>query len=116
MSALPHEPSPQADSDPYQLESDPYQLEYAEGPQTLAELRAALEVINPDVLTAFNARLDSARFGAEQAEVIAKARRTVAFQKRAEVEAAAALAADEAAGEPPVEDLWSHLDVRDSAS
>ncbi|MGW3417240.1 hypothetical protein [Streptomyces phaeochromogenes] len=115
MSALPHEPSPQADSDPYQFE-DPYQSEFAEGPQTLAELRAALEVMNPEVLTAFNARLDSARFGAEQAEVIAKARRAVAFSKRAEVEAAAAAAAEEAAGDPPAEDLWSHLDVRDSAS
>lgn len=109
MSALPHEPSPQADS-------DPYRLEHAEGPQTLAELRAALAVISPEVVTAFNARLDSATFGEEQAEVIAKARRTVAFSNRAEVAAEVAAPMDGTAGALPVEDLWAHLDVRDSAS
>ncbi|MGI3200365.1 hypothetical protein ACRJ4W_21390 [Streptomyces sp. GLT-R25] len=40
----------------------------------------------------------------------------MAFSKRAEVEAAAAAAAEEAAAEPQAEDLWAHLDVRDSAS
>ena len=109
MSALPHEPSPQASS-------DPHQLEHADGPQTLAELRDALEVISPEALTAFNARLDSATFGFEQAEVIAKARRTVAFSNRTEVAADATASMDGTAGAQPVEDLWAHLDVRDSAS
>ncbi|WP_151480548.1 hypothetical protein [Streptomyces albicerus] len=108
MSALPHEPSPQASS-------DPHLLEHAEGPQTLAELRAALAVISPEALTAFNARLDSATFGEDLTEVIAKARRTVAFSNRAEVAADEAASMDETAGAQPVEDLWAHLDVRDSA-
>ncbi|MFG2028559.1 hypothetical protein [Streptomyces sp. NPDC048825] len=109
MSALPHEPSPQADS-------DPQRLEHAEGPQTLGELRAALAVISPEVLTAFNARLDAATFGEEHAEVIAKARRTVAFSNRAEVTASVADPIDETAAAQPAEDLWAHLDVRDSTN
>ena len=108
MSALPHEPSPQADS-------DPQRLEHAEGPQTLGELRAALAVISPGVLTAFNARLDAATFGEEHAEVIAKARRTVAFSNRAEVTASVADPIDETAEAQPAEDPWAHLDVRDSS-
>ncbi|MFE9644688.1 hypothetical protein ACFYO0_11325 [Streptomyces sp. NPDC006365] len=107
MSVLPHEPSPQADSDPQRLEQ-------AEGPQTLGELRAALAVIGPEVLTAFNARLDAATFGEEHAEVIAKARRTVAFSNRAEVTAPVADPIDETSAAQPAKDLWAHLDVRDS--
>ena len=108
MSALPHEPSPQGDSDPYRLEQ-------AEGPRTLAELRAALEAIRPELLTAFNDRLDSAPFGVEHDEVIAKARRTVAFSNNAEVTAVVADPTDETAETQQAEDLWAHLDVRDSA-
>lgn len=108
MSAPPHEPVPQA-------ELDPQRLEHAEGPQTLGELRAALAVISPEVLTAFNARLDAATFGEEHAEVIAKAHRTVAFSNRAEVTAHVADPIDETAAAQPTEDLWAHLDVRDSA-
>ncbi|MGI5192399.1 hypothetical protein ACQEVY_01875 [Streptomyces sp. CA-288835] len=107
MSALPHEPSPQADS-------DPQRLEHAEGPQTLGELRAALAVISPGVLTAFNARLDAATFGEEHAEVIAKARRTVAFSNRTEVTPLAD-PIDETPAAQPAEDPWAHLDVRDSS-
>ncbi|MEV0220958.1 hypothetical protein [Streptomyces sp. NPDC050704] len=109
MSAQPHEPTPQTDSD-----SD--WPEHADGPQTLAELRAALAVISPDALTAFNARLDTATFGEDQAEIIAKARRTVAFANRAEAESSVASSPDETAGAQSAEDLWAHLDVRDSAS
>ncbi|MEU9187319.1 hypothetical protein AB0D14_22810 [Streptomyces sp. NPDC048484] len=109
MSALPHEPSPETSS-------DPFAFEFADGPQTLAELRAALEVINPEVLTAFNARLDAATFGWDHDEVIAKARRAVAFSKRAQAAAAEAAAQEEAAGAQQVDDPWAHLDVRDSSS
>ncbi|WP_189322769.1 hypothetical protein [Streptomyces flaveus] len=113
MSALPHEPGPQA--------ADPHRLEHAEGPQTLAELRTALAVISPEVLTAFNARLDAATFGEEHAEVIAKARRTVAFSNRAEVSAPEVASTDGTGGAGgtdgarPTEDPWAHLDVRDNA-
>ncbi|WP_221356311.1 hypothetical protein [Streptomyces beigongshangae] len=106
MSALPHEPSTEASS-------DPYAFEFADGPQTLAELRAALAEINPEVLTAFDARLDAATFGWDHDEVIAKARRAVAFSKRARA-AAEAAAREEAAGAQRVDDPWAHLDVRDS--
>ncbi|MFE9680377.1 hypothetical protein ACFYXC_21805 [Streptomyces sp. NPDC002701] len=110
MSALPHEPSPETSSD-YAFE-----FEFADGPQTLAELRAALEAISPELLTAFVARLDAATFGWDHDEVIAKARRTVAFKKRAREAAAEAAAQDEAAGAQQVDDPWAHLDVRDSTS
>ncbi|MFC8194514.1 hypothetical protein ACFUTV_03880 [Streptomyces sp. NPDC057298] len=109
MSALPHEPSPETSSDPYGFES-------VEGPQTLAELRAALETISPEVVTAFNARLDAATFGADHVEVIAKARRAVAFQERARAAAAEAAAQEAAAGAQAVDDPWAALDVRDSSS
>ncbi|MFI1413260.1 hypothetical protein ACH4Y0_25570 [Streptomyces sp. NPDC020707] len=107
MSALPHEPSSEASS-------DPYEFEFAQGPQTLAELRTALAEISPELLTAFNARLDAATFGWDHDEVIAKARRTVAFKKRAAEAAAEAAAQEEAAGAQRVDDPWAHLDVRDS--
>ncbi|MEU5959229.1 hypothetical protein [Streptomyces sp. NPDC047525] len=109
MSALPHEPSPR------QAYADPHRLEAHEGPQTLAELRAALAVIDPVALTAFNARLDDARFGREQAEVLAEARRTVAHT-RPEVLTAIAASLDGSAETRPVAELWAHLDGRGSSA
>lgn len=109
MSALPHENSPRAYADAHRLEAH-------EGPQTLAELRAALAVISPTTLAAFNAELDAARFGAAQAEVISRYRRTVAFATRPEVAAAVAASLDGTADARPVDELWRHLDGRDSAA
>ncbi|MER6162709.1 hypothetical protein ABT147_45775 [Streptomyces sp. NPDC001868] len=106
MSALPHEPGPR----PY---ADPHRLEAHEGPQTPAELRAALAVISPTALVAFNAEFDAARFGAPQAEVVAKYRRTVAFATRPEVTAAIATSLDGTADARPVAELWAHLDRED---
>ncbi|KAA0934661.1 MULTISPECIES: hypothetical protein [Streptomyces] len=107
MSAPPPEPSSET-------LSDPYAFEFADGPQTLAELRTALSAIGPEMLAAFDARLDAATFGWDHDEVIAKARRAVAFKKRAREAAAEAAAQEEAAGAQQVDDPWAHLDVRDS--
>lgn len=109
MSALPHEHSPAEYADAHRLEAH-------EGPQTLAELRAALAVISPTTLAAFNAELDAARFGTAQDEVISRYRRTVAFATRPEVAAAVAASLDGTADTRPVEELWRHLDGRGSAA
>ncbi|WP_086800301.1 hypothetical protein [Streptomyces caniscabiei] len=106
MSALPHEPGPR----PY---ADPHRLEAHEGPQTPAELRAALAMISPTALVAFNAEFDAARFGAPQAEVVAKYRRTVAFATRPEVTAAITASLDGTADARPVAELWDHLNRLD---
>lgn len=109
MSALPHERST-ADYDPYRLEAH-------EGPQTPTELRAALAVISPSAVAAFNAEFDAAPFGSEaQAEVVAKYRRTVAFATRPEVTAAISASLDGTAEVRPVEELWTHLDSQGSAA
>ncbi|MEU1121815.1 MULTISPECIES: hypothetical protein [unclassified Streptomyces] len=109
MSALPNEPTPRA------TYADPHRLEADEGPQNLAELRAALAVIDPAALAAFNARYDAATFGRAQAEILAQARRSVAFS-RPEVMAAIRASLDGTAEPRPVEELWAHLDGRDSAA
>ncbi|MFF8279882.1 hypothetical protein ACF05T_27875 [Streptomyces lateritius] len=104
MSALPHETSTQTYANPYRIEPD-------EGPQTLAELRAALAVIDSAELIAFNARLDAARFGREQTAVITQARHLVALRTR-RPEVAEAVRAS-VAGEADlmgVDDLWAELD------
>ncbi|MFF3159458.1 hypothetical protein [Streptomyces sp. NPDC057910] len=109
MSALPHETPPRAYASPYRVEAH-------EGPQTLAEMRAALAVADPSgaELVAFNARYDAARFGTEQAAVLSDARRVLALRTRPEVHAAiaASLAGDEAV---PVAELWEYLERRDAA-
>ncbi|MCT9004643.1 hypothetical protein [Streptomyces rhizosphaerihabitans] len=110
MSALPHEPSPRA------AYADPHRLEAHEGPQTLAELRAALAVISPTTLAAFNAELDAARFGAAQDEVISRYRRTVAFATRPEVAAAVRSSLDGTADARPVDELFAYLDGRGTAA
>ncbi|MFF7178252.1 hypothetical protein [Streptomyces sp. NPDC008121] len=103
MSALPHQtPSP--------AYASPYRIEAHEGPQTLAELRAALALIDSAELTAFNARLDAARFGREQTAVITEARHLVALRTRPEVPTAVRASL---AGETDlmhVDDLWAELD------
>ncbi|MEU1132612.1 hypothetical protein ABZ383_22585 [Streptomyces sp. NPDC005900] len=104
MSALPHEPAPQ----PY---ADPHRLEAHEGPQTPSELRAALAVVSPAALVAFNAQFDAAAFSSEaQAEIVAQYRRMVAFT-RPEVTAAIAASLDGTAETRPVEDLWAHIET-----
>ncbi|MFF4290988.1 hypothetical protein ACFY0R_37695 [Streptomyces sp. NPDC001633] len=79
MSALPAEPPPHS----------PYRLEAAEGPQTLADLRAALAADAPADLTAFDARLAAARLD-EIPNVIAEYRHVWALRRP---EVAAAIAA-----------------------
>jgi hypothetical protein len=103
MSALPHHtPAP--------AYASPYRIEAHEGPQTLAELRAALALIDSAELTAFNARLDAARFGADQAAVITEARHLVALRTRPEVPAAVQASLDGATDLMHVDDLWAELD------
>ncbi|MEU9703858.1 hypothetical protein [Streptomyces sp. NPDC047981] len=103
MGALPHKtPTP--------AYASPYRIEAHEGPQTLAELRAALAVINPAELVAFNAKLDAATFGFEQATVITEARHLVALRTRPEVQDAIRASL---AGETDLmstDDLWAELD------
>ncbi|MDL5205360.1 hypothetical protein [Streptomyces sp. ALI-76-A] len=105
MSALPHET-------PARSYADAYRLEAGEGPQTLAELRAALAAIDPVELVAFNARLEAARFGAAQNEVIAEARHLVALRTRPEVAAAIEASLAGASQSRPVNELWEHLDSK----
>ncbi|MEU8528139.1 MULTISPECIES: hypothetical protein [Streptomyces] len=90
--------------------ASPYRIEVHEGPQTLAELRAALAVIDAAELVAFNAKLDAARFGAEHSTVISEARHLVALRTRPEVRAAvrASLAGDVEL--MSAEDLWAEVD------
>ena len=103
MSALPHEtPTP--------AYASPYRIEAHEGPQTLAELRAALAVIDPAELVAFNAKLDAATFGREHAAVITEARHLIALRTRPEVQDAIRASL---AGETDlmnVDDLFAELD------
>ncbi|WP_331719488.1 hypothetical protein [Streptomyces sp. NBC_01174] len=108
MSAQPHQQHP-----PY---ADPYRVMPGDGPQTLAELRAALAIIAPAELVAFNARLDAARFGVDQDQVIAEARHLVALRTRPEV---AAAVADSLAGRTetrPAADLLAFLDEEQGAA
>ncbi|WP_175439171.1 hypothetical protein [Streptomyces vilmorinianum] len=103
MSALPHE-------NPAPAYASPYRIEPHEGPQTLAELRAALAVIDSAELTAFNAKLDAATFGVEQTAVITEARHLVALRTRPEVQDAIRASL---AGESELmtaDDLWAELD------
>ncbi|MEV6654908.1 hypothetical protein [Streptomyces sp. NPDC051219] len=109
MSAQPHE-------SPVAAYADPHRLEAGEGPQTLAELRAALAVIDPTELTAFNARLDAARFGAEQAAIIAEARHLVALRTRTEVQAAITAMITGTTEVAPVADLYAYLEGKGSAA
>ncbi|MFJ8166550.1 hypothetical protein ACIRBY_37300 [Streptomyces sp. NPDC096136] len=108
MSALPHETPPRAYASPYRVEAH-------EGPQTLAALRAELAVVDPAELVAFNARLDTARFGAEQESVISDARRLIALRTRPEVLAAIAASLAGTSETAPVEELFAHLESRGAA-
>ncbi|WP_328643904.1 hypothetical protein [Streptomyces canus] len=108
MSALPHEPAPAAYANPYRLEAH-------EGPQTLAELRAALAVIDPTALVAFNARLESAKFGADQAAVITEYRHLIVLRTRPEVTAAIEDALSGTEPTRPVSELWARLDEQGAA-
>ncbi|WP_438297876.1 hypothetical protein [Streptomyces sp. HUAS TT7] len=110
MSALPHEPAPR----PY---ADPHRVEAHEGPQTLAELRAALAVADPTgtELVKFNAKYDTAVFGSAQAAVLSDARRVLALRTRPEVQAAIAASLAGAERSAPVGDLWAYLERRDAA-
>jgi hypothetical protein len=109
MSGLPHEsilPGTYA---------DPHRLEAHEGPQTLAELRAALALLDPATLTAFDARYDNARFGTAQAAVLTEYRHLIALRTRPEA-AAAIEASLEGTDRPrPVADLWAYLDGKGTA-
>lgn len=103
MSTLPHESPTPGYASPYRIESD-------EGPQTLAELRAALAVIDPAELVAFNARLDAARFGSDQALVITQARHLVALRTRPEVRQAVEASLGAQDDLMSADDLWAELD------
>ncbi|MFI8966537.1 hypothetical protein ACIGO8_31000 [Streptomyces sp. NPDC053493] len=102
MSALPQNSVP--------AYADPYRIEAGEGPQTLAELRAALAVVDPAELVAFNARLDAARFGREHEAVILEARHLVALRTRPEVRDAIRASLAGEADLMTFEDLVAHLD------
>ncbi len=78
MSALPHDPSYQS-----------VRLTPTDGPQTLAELRAALAAVAPADLVAFDARLAAAQLG-EVLAVIGEYRAVLALRTRPEVAAAIA--------------------------
>jgi hypothetical protein len=77
MSALPAEPPPH----------NPYRLAADEGPQTLAELRAALAQVAPADLAAFDARLAATRLD-QVPEVISEYRHVWAIRTRPEITAA----------------------------
>jgi hypothetical protein len=79
MSALPHE----------MPAYDPHRLRVGEGPQTLAQLRAALADIAPADLTRFDAKLAAARLD-EVPAVISEYRHVLALRSRPEVAAAIA--------------------------
>ncbi|MGW1767172.1 hypothetical protein ACWCQL_24275 [Streptomyces sp. NPDC002073] len=108
MSALPHET-------PIRAYANPYRVELTEGPQTLAALRAELAVLDPTELVAFNAKLDAANFGAEQAAVISDARRLIALRTRPEVHAAIAASLAGTSDAAPVENLSAYLESRGAA-
>ncbi|MEU7029089.1 hypothetical protein AB0A60_20680 [Streptomyces sp. NPDC046275] len=111
MSPLPHDIAGSAPG-----YTSPYRLEDHEGPQTLAELRAALADIDPAELTAFDARLGAARFGTGHRSVIAQARQLVAIRTRPEVREAIRASL---AGETELmtlEDLYAELDKGGAAS
>lgn len=80
MSALPHETPPRAYASPYRLEA-------TEGPQSIAELKAAFAVLSPADLAAFSARLDAAQL-AEVPAIITEYRHVWALRSRPEVQAA----------------------------
>jgi hypothetical protein len=86
MSALPHETPPQAYASPYRLQA-------AEGPQSIAELKAALAVLSPPDLAAFSARLDAAQL-AEVPAIITEYRHVWALRTRPEVQTAIQAAVD----------------------
>ncbi|MEV0012727.1 hypothetical protein [Streptomyces sp. NPDC047973] len=107
MSAQPHQQHP-----PY---ADPHRVMPGDGPQTLAELRAALALIDPAELVAFNARLDAARFGVDQEQVIAEARHLVALRTRPEVAAAIADSLGGRTETRPAADLLAYLEEQGAA-
>ncbi|MEV7414562.1 hypothetical protein [Streptomyces sp. NPDC089919] len=82
MSALPHE-------SPTRPWADPYRLGAEEGPQTIAELRAALARISPPDLAAFDARLGAARLD-QVPLVLTEYRHVWALRSRPEVAEAVA--------------------------
>ncbi|MBV9026399.1 MAG: hypothetical protein JO362_21995 [Streptomycetaceae bacterium] len=77
MSALPYEtPAPY----------DPHRLRADEGPQTLAELKAALAAVAPSDLVIFNARLNGARLDDDEVRaLITEYRHLLALRTRPEV-------------------------------
>ncbi|MFC9298506.1 hypothetical protein ACFTWH_27865 [Streptomyces sp. NPDC057011] len=108
MSAMPHET-------PSRAYASPYRVEEWEGPQTLAALRAELAVVDAAELVAFNAKLDAARFGTEQAAVISDARRLIAIRTRPEIQAAIAASLAGTSDAAPVEELYAYLESRGAA-
>ncbi|MFC5724858.1 hypothetical protein ACFP1Z_32390 [Streptomyces gamaensis] len=70
---------------------NPYRLEAGQGPQTLAELRAALAEASPADLTRFDAKLAGARLD-QVPDVIAEYRHVWALRTRPEARAALAAA------------------------
>ncbi|WP_329151218.1 hypothetical protein OG275_38270 (plasmid) [Streptomyces niveus] len=108
MTAMPNE------TQRAQAYANAYRVEEWEGPQSLAEMRAALAVLDPAELAAFNARHDVARFGLEAERVISDARRTLALRTRPEVLAAIAASLAGETTTAPVAELDAYLERRDS--
>ncbi|MER7759775.1 hypothetical protein [Streptomyces sp. NPDC097619] len=104
MSAL----SPGTSAAPY---ADPYRIRAEEGPQTLADLRAALALVSPLDLAAFEARLHGARLGAVPA-VLTEYRHVLALRSSPEVAAAIADALDGTEKTMGMDDFFGMLDAR----
>ncbi|MFC5722771.1 hypothetical protein ACFP1Z_21615 [Streptomyces gamaensis] len=88
----------------------PYRVEADEGPQTIAELKAALAPW-PEQLMAFTARLDTAPFG-QLRDLIAEYRMVWLSLVHPVVRAAAAASADGTATTYSSEDVWAEYDPK----
>ncbi|MCB5165754.1 hypothetical protein LG634_13020 [Streptomyces bambusae] len=103
MSAQPPGTPPRPYADPYRIQDD-------EGPQTIAELRAALARVSPLDLAVFNARLDSARLGAVPA-VLTEYRHVLALRTSPEVATAIGDALDGHEKTMGMDDFFASLDA-----
>ncbi|MGW1765421.1 hypothetical protein ACWCQL_15285 [Streptomyces sp. NPDC002073] len=95
--------------------ADPYRIQADEGPQTIAELRAALARVSPLDLAVFNARLDAARLAAVPT-VLTEYRQVLALRTSPEVGAAIAGALDGTEKTMGMDDFFASLDAAHDGS
>lgn len=94
---------------------NPYRLEAAEGPQTLAELRAALAVVDPALVVAFNARHDAA--GRDEREaIVTEYRHLWALKTRPDVHAAITASVEHTAELRSAAAIFGELGMGDPAA